>query len=298
VIPDPFDCSALFRSDAMQKVLRIVERIAPTGVAVLLTGESGTGKELIADLIHIRSGRPRPNIAKVSCSALDPDQLADFGAEARGGTLFLRDICELPARTQGTLLDLLDKGEGPPAAEAGAAPAPRIVAATNRDPEEAVKQGALQAELYYRISTITLHLPPLRERREDIMPLAHALLKRALVRTRRDIKGFAPAAAELLARFDWPGNMTQLQNEIQRAVLFSGGDTVDAFHLSISSSATAKPPADDPVDTSFTILEDVERDTIIRVLRATGGNKLETAKRLGIGRQTLYNKIKIYGIEV
>jgi DNA-binding NtrC family response regulator len=170
----------------------------------------------------------------------------------------------------------------------------RLVAATNRRPEEAIKDGKLREDLFYRISAISVHLPPLRERREDIMPLTNAFLKRFASQANRTIKGFTSAAIERLTNFDWPGNVRQLQNEIQRAVLLSEGDEVDAADLSITKARVIDEEAQ---DTNFTLLEGVERNAIVQMLKETGGNKLETAKRLGIGRQTLYNKIKAYGIE-
>ena len=157
---------------------------------------------------------------------------------------------------------------------------------------KAIRDGKLREDLYYRISAVTVHLPPLRERREDILPLAASFLKRFSAQANRDITGFSDEAAERLRSFDWPGNVRQLQNEVQRAVLLCEGKIVEGVDLSITS-ATNEPAG----DTSFTLLEGVERNTIVQMLKETGGNKLETAKRLGIGRQTLYNKIKAYGIE-
>ncbi len=171
----------------------------------------------------------------------------------------------------------------------------RMVAATNRKTEEAIKDGKLREDLFYRISAISVHLSPLRERREDIMPLANAFLKRFAAQANRPLKGYTPSAVERLTAFDWPGNVRQLQNEVQRAVLLSEGDEVDATDLSITK---ARSGSDESQDTNFTLLEGVERNAIVQMLKETGGNKLETAKRLGIGRQTLYNKIKAYGIEV
>jgi DNA-binding NtrC family response regulator len=170
----------------------------------------------------------------------------------------------------------------------------RIVAATNRKPEEAIRDGKLREDLFYRISTISVYLPPLRERREDIAPLANAFLKRFSSQANRSLRGFTAAAAERLSSFDWPGNIRQLQNEIQRAVLLSEGPDIDAADLSVSDIRIVPSEGH---DTAFTLLEGVERNAIIQMLRETGGNKLETAKRLGIGRQTLYNKIKAYGID-
>jgi len=170
----------------------------------------------------------------------------------------------------------------------------RIIAATNRKPEEAIKDGKLREDLFYRISTISVYLPPLRERREDILPLANAFLKRFAAQANRTLRSFTPAAADRLAAFDWPGNIRQLQNEIQRAVLLCEGPDVDASDLSVSEIHMVPSEGH---DTSYTLLEGVERNAIIQMLRETAGNKLETAKKLGIGRQTLYNKIKAYGIE-
>jgi DNA-binding NtrC family response regulator len=137
----------------------------------------------------------------------------------------------------------------------------------------------------------------LRERRDDIMPLANAFLKRFASQANRPIRGFSGPAVDRLTSFDWPGNVRQLQNEIQRAVLLSEGDVVDAADLSITTVKSAVA-TEEAMDTNFTLLEGVERNAIVNMLKETGGNKLEAAKRLGIGRQTLYNKIKAYGIEV
>jgi DNA-binding NtrC family response regulator len=171
----------------------------------------------------------------------------------------------------------------------------RIIAATNRKTDEAIKEGKLREDLFYRISAISVHLPPLRERREDIMPLANTFLKRFVAQANRSIRGFTAEAVERLAAFDWPGNVRQLQNEIQRAVLLCESGDIDSADLSITNIPTETEAVH---DTNFTLLEGVERNAIVQMLRETGGNKLETAKRLGIGRQTLYNKIKAYGIEV
>jgi DNA-binding NtrC family response regulator len=170
----------------------------------------------------------------------------------------------------------------------------RIIAATNRKPEDAIKDGKLREDLFYRISAISVYLPPLRERRDDIMPLANSFLKRFSAQANRTLRSFTLQAADRLTSFEWPGNIRQLQNEIQRAVLLCEGPDVDSSDLSVSD---IKIIPSEGHDTSFTLLEGVERNAIIQMLRETGGNKLETAKKLGIGRQTLYNKIKAYGIE-
>jgi DNA-binding NtrC family response regulator len=308
--------SPVFRSAAMQEVVRTVERIAPSDVAVLITGESGTGKEVIADLVHTLSPRSKNKIIKINCAAL-PRELIEselFGSvkgaftgahsdreglfrQAEGGTLFLDEISEMPIDTQSKLLRVLqDQKVRPVGGKTDYQTNCRIVAATNRRPEEAIKDGKLREDLFYRISAISVHLPPLRDRRDDIMPLANSFLKRFSAQANRSISGFKSDAIDRLTAFDWPGNIRQLQNEIQRAVLLSEGGEVAAADLSITNVKVPSASGEE-TDSNFTLLEGVERNAIIQTLKETGGNKLETAKRLGIGRQTLYNKIKAYGIE-
>ena len=218
--------------------------------------------------------------------------------QAEGGTLLLDEISEMAVDTQSKLLRVMqDQEVRPVGGKTSYKTNCRLLASTNRKPEEAIRDGKLREDLFYRISTISVHLPPLRDRREDIPPLATAFLKRFAAQANRIIHGFTPAAIDRLTAFDWPGNVRQLQNEVQRAVLLCEGDTVGAADLSVASART-EPSEGGGTDTSFTLLEGVERNTIIQMLKETGGNKLETAKRLGIGRQTLYNKIKAYGIEV
>ena len=212
--------------------------------------------------------------------------------QAEGGTLLLDEISEMPIDTQSKLLRVLQEKEVRPVGGRTSYKSDcRIIASTNRQVEEAVKSGKLRDDLRYRICATSVHLPPLRERREDITPLASAFLKRYGSQAGREITGFTPEAADALRAFDWPGNIRQLQNEIQRAVLMCEGATVDLRDLSISTMMKQKENPD------LTLMEAMERNAIIQMLKETGGNKLETAKRLGIGRQTLYNKIKIYGIE-
>jgi DNA-binding NtrC family response regulator len=304
--------SPVFQSPAMRAIVRIVERVAPSEVSILITGESGAGKEVIADLIHALSGRAQGPLIKINCAAL-PRELIEselFGAvkgaytgavadreglfrQAEGGTLLLDELSEMPIDTQTKLLRVLQEKEFRPVGGRTSYKADcRILAATNRRIEDALREHKLRGDLYYRISAITLALPPLRERREDILPMANAFLQRFAAQAGRVFTGLTPAAAERLMDFDWPGNVRQLQNEIQRAVLMCEKGMVDAADLAIHGGAPG------PAGPAVSLLEGVERNAIIQMLQQTGGNKLEAAKRLGIGRQTLYNKIKQYRLNV
>ncbi len=304
--------SPVFKCPNMKEIVRTVEKIAPSDVSVLITGESGTGKEVIADLVHDLSPRNAgPNI-KINCAAL-PRELIEselFGSvkgaftgansdreglfrQAEGGTLLLDELSEMPIDTQSKLLRVLQEKEvRPVGGRTSYKTNCRILAATNRKPEEAIRDGKLREDLFYRISAITVHLPPLRERLHDILPLANSFLKTYAAQAGRPIHGFSQAAVERLQGYEWPGNVRQLQNEVQRAVLMCEGSEIQVTDLSLR-----KAGPEEPFDTNFTLMEGMERNAILQMLRETGGNKLETAKRLGIGRQTLYNKIKAFKIE-
>jgi DNA-binding NtrC family response regulator len=304
--------SPIFRSPAMRAVVNTVERVAPSDVPVLIIGESGTGKEVVADLLHALSKRNKGPLIKVNCAAL-PRELIEselFGSvkgaytgahqdreglfhQADGGSLFLDEISEMPVDTQSKLLRVLQEQEvRPVGGRTSYKTNCRVVAATNRRVEEAIKEGKLREDLYYRISAISIMLPPLRERRDDVLPLAKTFLKRFAAQAGRVLNGFTAEAEERMRTCDWPGNVRQLQNEIQRAALMCDGPLVGVDDLTIAA------PANQSDAVKLTLMQGVERNAIIQMLKETGGNKLETAKRLGIGRQTLYNKIKSYGIKL
>jgi DNA-binding NtrC family response regulator len=304
--------SPIFQSQAIKAIVRTVERVAPSDVSVLITGESGSGKEVIADLIHALSPRSNGPFVKINCAAL-PRELIEselFGAvkgaftgaqadreglflQANEGTLLLDEIAEMPVDTQTKLLRVLQEKEFRPVGGRTSYKSNcRIIAATNMPVEEAIRDGKLREDLFYRISAISVHLPPLRERREDILPLANSFLRRFAAQAGRNINGFSAGAAEVLRKYDWPGNVRQLQNEIQHAVLMTEGQFIDVQDLSIRHAVDAAVD-----DEKLTLLEGLERNTIVQLLKQTNGNKQETARRLGVSRQTLYNKMKAYGIE-
>lgn len=302
----------VFRSPAMRNLLRVVARVAPSDAPVFITGESGSGKEVIANLVHTLSARANGPFVKVNCAAL-PRELIEselFGAvrgaytgahanreglfaQANGGTILLDEISEMHADTQSKLLRVLQAKEVRPVGSVEHCTVDcRIIATTNRPIDQALAEQKLRQDLYYRISTITLHVPPLRDRVEDIVPLATTFLQRFASQAGSRVRGFAPSALDCLQKFNWPGNVRQLENEIQRAVLVSTGDTLELKDLSIpyeQAQASAE---------SLTGLAAMERTAILGALRQTGGNKAAAARQLGITRQTLYNKLKQFGLDV
>ena len=306
------DNAPIFQSSQMKTVMKLVERIAPSDVSVLITGESGTGKEVVADMIHTLSKRDKGPFIKINCAALPRDLIESelFGSvkgsytgstedrkglfrQAEGGTLLLDELSEMPIDTQSKLLRVLQEKEVRPVGGRTSFKTDcRIIASTNRHVEDAMREGKLREDLFYRISAISVQLLPLRERRDDILPLARAFLRRFAAQADRVIGDFTPEAVERLKKYDWPGNVRQLQNEVQRTVLMCEGQQVDASDLTVGQTGGFGSTGDQ----NFTIMEAMERTKILEVLKETNGNKQEAAKRLGIGRQTLYNKIKAYQI--
>ena len=307
--------SPTFRSAIMKELLRKVEKVAPTDVSVLITGESGTGKEVIADMIHTLSPRSRGPLVKINCAALPHDQIEaelfgsivkdDNGHEqtdreglfrkAAGGTLVLDQITEMPVDTQSKLLRVLqEKHVVPVGGETPYQTDCRIISITNRDTQSAISEGKLREDLFYRVNEFSVEIPPLRNRRDDVLALADEFLKRYSAQANNPLKGFTDSAQTRLRSFDWPGNVRQLQNVIQQAVLMCDSNQLTEGDLTISDESTPE----EAFSEKLTLMQGVERNTIIQMLKETGGNKLEAAKRLGIGRQTLYNKIKSYQIEV
>jgi DNA-binding NtrC family response regulator len=301
------------KSPAMVKVLELVERVAKVDSTVLVTGESGVGKERLSRMIHEKSGRAQRPLVAINCGAL-PETLLEselFGhakgaftgatqdrpglfEEASGGTLFLDEIGEVTPALQVKLLRALQEHEVRRVGEnKNRSVDVRVIAATNRNLADEVKAGRFRQDLYYRLRVIELAVPPLRERREDILPLARTLLATVAERTRSKATSFTPAAAEQLQRYAWPGNVRELENALERAAVLSTGTRIDTGDLPSEiggAIASAFTPGDKRT------LADVERDYILAVLEAQGGNRTRTAAQLSISSATLYRKLAEYGV--
>jgi len=292
----------------MEEVLRVVDRVAPTDSSVLILGESGTGKELVARAVHERSPRAAQAFVPIHCGALPREVLESelFGHEkgaftgavntkpglielADGGTLFLDEIGEMEPDSQVKLLRVLEsRAFFRVGATRRRTVDMRLVAATNRDLAEAIKTNQFRQDLYYRINTITVSLPPLRERREDIRLLAQHFLDENSVYGR---KRLSPVALQCLEQYDWPGNVRELQHAIQRAVILCAGAEIETEDLPVDVRCGQTPAA--PASGS---LEEMERQHIITTLRQVGGHRAKAAALLGIDPKTLYRKILSYGI--
>ncbi len=303
------------RSQVMTRLLETVDQVAPSEATVLITGESGTGKEMIAGAVHFNSRRREGPFVKINCAAITETLLESelFGHEkgaftgadrrkegkfrqADGGTLFLDEVSEMTLGMQVKLLRVLQEREvtrvgGNDVIKVDV----RVVAATNRDLIPLIEAGRFREDLYYRLNVVTLHVPPLRERREDIPLLAQRFLETFSERNRKTIKGFTPQAMDRLLKYPWPGNVRELMNMVERAVVLSRSEYLDEADLSpaLREPVPEKTP---PEELGSLPLEDVERATILRTLEQAGGNKSEAARRLGITRRTLHQKLKKYGV--
>jgi DNA-binding NtrC family response regulator len=297
----------------MQAVFREARRVAPTDLGVLILGESGTGKEVLARYIHRLSQRGHGPFVAVNSAAL-PENLIEselFGhekgaftgavarkagrfEEASGGTLFLDEIGEMPLTLQPKLLRVLEARQLRLVGGSKDIPVDvRIVAATHRDLEAEVRQGRFREDLLYRLNILTLHIPPLRERREDILPLAEHFLKEQGLHGKR----FSPAAQRILIEAAWPGNVRQLRNATVRAGLLSRGSLILPDEL----PETLRPAASDESGGASPEvppggMDEIQRQAILKALEQTGGNKTRAAQILGISRRNLIYKIRSYGL--
>jgi len=300
------------RSEGMRKVLELARRVARVDSTVLMTGESGTGKEVLARYIHAESTRMARPFVAINCGAV-PEGLLEselFGhakgsftgatqdrpglfEAAHGGTLFLDEIGEVPPSMQVKLLRALQEREVRRVGENKSRSVDvRVLAATNRDLAAEVVSGRFRQDLYYRLRVIELKLPPLRDRKEDILPLARSFLDEVAKRVGAKVSGFNPGAANQLLRYAWPGNVRELENAVERAVVLAQGSRVDEEDLPEEVRA-ALPLSHVPGEVRP--LEDMEREYILAVLQASGGNKAKAAAALKIGTATLFRKLKQYG---
>ena len=309
------------RSVAMTNLLETVAQVAPSEATVLITGESGTGKELIAGAIHYNSSRKDGPFIKLNCAAITETLLESelFGHEkgaftgadrrkegrfytANGGSLFLDEVSEMSLTMQVKLLRVLQEREFTRVGgEKNIQVDVRVMAATNKDLSELNRQGNFREDLYYRLNVVEMGIPPLRKRREDIPLLAQHFLEIFAAKNRKNIKGFTPQALDHLIRHQWPGNVRELMNAVERAVVLSRSDYLSEEDFPIggiseTSSGDAAADAEKINANLDAPLEEVEKATILQTLKAAAGNKSEAARRLGITRKTLHNKLKRYGV--
>jgi DNA-binding NtrC family response regulator len=304
-------------SSGMQDVLRMISRLKDTRTPVLISGESGTGKELVARAIHFRGMMAQTPFVAVDCGALVPTLMESemFGYEkgaftgamkskmglfqaANGGSIFLDEIGELPLEMQAKLLRVLQEKEVRPVGSNDRhAVDVRVIAATNRDLESAYRTGTFRKDLYFRLNVVTVHIPPLRERRADIPMLVHYFLNRYTPTKPLQVTA---AAMKSLLQYDWPGNVRELENCIARAVTLGDQETIDVQDLppAIRSEqpASSEMTPLDAASLSTTALAEMERMTILRVFEQAHGDKALAGKMLGISRETLYRKLKRYKI--
>jgi DNA-binding NtrC family response regulator len=307
-------------SRQMQTIYETIESVAKSDANVLIVGESGTGKELIANAIHYNSLRAKKPFIKVNCAAL-PKELIEselFGhtkgaftgahadkdgliQHAAGGSLLLDEIAEMPVELQPKLLRVLqERSYRKIGSERTYAVDFRLISSTNRPPADAIRDGLLRDDLFYRISTITIHVPPLRERTEDIQLLAEHFFKMYARKYQRPITGISQAAYQRLFAHGWPGNVRELQNVLERAVLLAKSNKIEPVDLPFENGSVPERAAQGAawdVPPNLT-LEEIEKLVIEKTLQRTGGNKQAAANLLGIYRPRLYSKIRKYNIDI
>ncbi len=304
------------QSQKMKELLKTVDKIAASHASVLIEGESGTGKELIARRIHELSPRSQQPFVAVHCAALTETLLSSelFGHEkgsftgaterkkgrferAHGGSLFLDEIGEISRETQVKLLRVLQEGElervgGTKTIKVDV----RLIAATNKTLLDEVKQQRFREDLYYRINVIYLKVPPLRERKEDIPPLVENFIRQCSALNAKKITGIEPDALKSLMSYDWPGNIRELKNVVERMIVLSSGDKLTLEHVPDEFKQDRAAPASQGFLAGGNRITDLEKELIQKVLQESGGNKSLAAGQLGISRRTLYRKLDEYKI--
>src|SRR5215471_7427969 len=306
-------------SKAMQEIFRLIEMVSPSTASVLITGESGTGKELVARTIHSLSSRKARPFVAINCAAI-PETLIEseiFGHEkgaftgalerrtgcfelAEGGTLLLDEIGEMPIATQAKLLRVLeDRKLRRLGSKTETAVDVRVLAATNKEPEEAVARGQLRNDLYYRLNVFNIHLPALRDHKEDVPQLVETLLTDMNAKHGRKVATVSEAVLNQFKNYSWPGNVRELRNSLERAVIVCEGAVVETKHLPPGfGQLTVRQAASDPDAVRLgvgTTVGEAEKMLILKTLEATSNNKTRAAEILGISLKTLHNKLKEYG---
>jgi len=308
--------SMIGASAPMREVYRLIEQAAPTTASVLVTGESGTGKEMVAQTIHRLSPRASAPWVPLNCAAI-PETLLEselFGHErgaftgaierqagcfelAHRGTLFLDEIAEMTPATQVKLLRVLQErsfrrlgGRVEQSVDI------RVVAATNADPAAAVRKGTLREDLYYRLNVVGIHLPPLRERKDDLPLLLDTFIREFSAQNARTVTGVSPAARRALDEYDWPGNVRELRNVIERAMIVAAGRLIEIGDLPPLGRVLQSAPAGERLEPGMTV-DDVERRLIMLTLDHTGNNKTRAAELLGISLKTLHNKLNRFRLD-
>jgi two-component system response regulator HydG len=306
--------TVVFQSEAMARIIEMVSRVAGTDSTVLITGESGTGKSIIARQIHRLSSRAKRPFITVDCGTLvetlfeselfghvkgaftgaDANKVGKFEM-AQHGTLFFDEISNISLEVQAKLLRAVEERKVVKVGSHRVITVDvRLVAATNRDLTEAIKEGSFRGDLFYRLNVVSLHIPPLRERKEDIPLLVDHFLQKYNSRIHKQsnqIKGVSPEAMEVFLHHDWPGNVRELENTVERLVVLSTGPYLEPEDLAYAGLFLAPPPESTALD-----LKDLEREHIRRTLQKFGGHKSETARALGIDRKTLREKLKRYNL--
>ena len=314
---DRFDFSKIIgKSRKMIELFDTLSLVAPTDATILILGESGTGKELVANAIHHNSFRKSQPFIKISCSAL-PETLLEselFGHErgaftgaiarregrfqlAHRGTIFLDEVGEMSPTTQMKLLRVLQEKEFEPLGSVQTLKVDvRVIAATNKDLDQEVKKGRFREDLFYRLNVVPISLPPLRERKEDIPALVQHFFEVYRDKNQKGLKDISNKTMDLLSRYDWPGNIRELEHCLERAVIMARGEVIAPAdlppHIQVLSGKESQA-IDFPSGIS---LEEVERALILKTLEETGGNRSRAAEILGINRRTLLNKLKEYGM--
>jgi two-component system response regulator HydG len=313
-----FDFSRIIgKGRKMKELFDFLAQVAPSEATVLILGESGTGKELVANAIHHNSPRTQQPFVKVACAAL-PETLLEselFGHEkgaftgaiarregrfqaAHRGTIFLDEVGEMSPAIQTKLLRVLQEREFEPVGSSRTVKVDvRVIAATNKDLGKEIKEGRFRDDLFYRLNVIPIHLPPVRERKEDIPALANHFLSLYREKNKKEIKEISPKALDLLIRHDWPGNIRELENCLERAVIVARGELIAPADLppAIQNLPAGKEDAEIPFPAGIS-LQEAEKALILKTLEDAGGNRSRAAEILGINRRTLQMKLKEYGM--